>query len=126
MDILIERIFDLIKNKGVTAKEVAIATGIAQSSFTEWKNGRSKPGADAIRKLSEYFNVSTDYLLGRTDGQNMVVIEMDTIPERYRKAFEKLGVVGMEVIKEAVDEGLTASEFHDFLKALIKMNKSKK
>ena len=33
--------------------------------FSSWKNGISKPKADKIKKIADYFGVSTDYLLGR-------------------------------------------------------------
>ncbi|MDO5149680.1 MAG: helix-turn-helix transcriptional regulator [Oscillospiraceae bacterium] len=47
------------------AKELGISSGI----LTKWKNG-SLPSTDALLKISEYFNVSIDYLLGRTEQKN--------------------------------------------------------
>ena len=37
------------------------------ASITQWKKGIAKPSFDAIIKISDYFNVTTDYLLGRTN-----------------------------------------------------------
>ena len=61
----VDRILDLMKEHHVTARDVAQATGIAASSFTEWKKGRSKPKTDALLALADYFQVSLDYLTGR-------------------------------------------------------------
>ncbi len=63
----VDRIFDLIKENKTTAKEVATATGLAPSNFTEWKKGNNKPGYGAIVKIADYFGVSTDYLLGNSE-----------------------------------------------------------
>lgn len=43
-------------------KELGISSGI----ITKWKNG-SLPNSDTLLKIADYFNVSADYLLGRSD-----------------------------------------------------------
>jgi len=63
----IDRIFELIHKKNETANTVAKALDFGNSQFTSWKNGVAKPSADALAKLADYFEVSVDYLLGRTD-----------------------------------------------------------
>lgn len=54
----------LLKEKGVTPYQVSKATGVAQSSLSDWKNGRSKPKYEKMLAISDYFGVSVDYLLG--------------------------------------------------------------
>ena len=54
----------LLKEKGVTPYQVSKATGVAQSSLGDWKNGRSKPKYEKMLAISDYFGVSVDYLLG--------------------------------------------------------------
>ena len=39
--------------------DVAKATGITKSTFSDWKSGRSNPGGDKINKICDYFNVSS-------------------------------------------------------------------
>lgn len=58
-----ERFEQLIKEKGVTAYRVAKETGIAPTVFSDWKNGKSNPKVDKLKKLSEYFGVSIDYFV---------------------------------------------------------------
>ena len=62
-----ERIFELIKEKGLTAYRVSKDTGISQASLADWRKGRSNPKIDKLQKLSEYFGVSIGYLTGETD-----------------------------------------------------------
>lgn len=49
--------------KGVKDADVARETGITKSTFTDWKNGRSIPGNEKMKKIADYFSVSLDYLL---------------------------------------------------------------
>lgn len=54
----------LLQSRKVTAYQVAKATGISQSTLSDWKKGRSVPKMDKIQKIAEYFGVSVDYLMG--------------------------------------------------------------
>ena len=59
------RIFEgLLQMNGLTVYKVSKATGIAQSTFSDWKSGRSTPKADKLKKIAEFFGVSVSYLLG--------------------------------------------------------------
>lgn len=53
----------LLTENGVTAYQVSKATGVAQSSLSDWKKGKSKPKIDKMQKIADYFNVPVDYLL---------------------------------------------------------------
>ena len=44
--------------------------GLTRGSITNWRLGKAKPSADALSKIADYFHVSVDYLLGRTDNPN--------------------------------------------------------
>lgn len=53
----------LLKQNCVTPYQVAKATGISQSTLSDWKTGRAKPKVDKLLKLAEYFGVTVDYFL---------------------------------------------------------------
>lgn len=53
----------LLDKHGITAYKVSKATGIAGSTFTDWKNGRSTPKQDKLQKIADYFGVSIEYLM---------------------------------------------------------------
>lgn len=59
----------LLNEKGVTAYKVGKATGIAGSTFTDWKNGRSVPKQEKLQKIADFFGVSLDYLMTGKDTQ---------------------------------------------------------
>lgn len=46
--------------KGLRDADVAKATGISQTVFTDWKNGKSSPKIDKIIKIADFFQVSLD------------------------------------------------------------------
>ena len=58
-----ERFLDLLKKTGKTSYQVSKDTGIAQSVFSSWKSGRSKPKADKLKILADYFGVDITYFL---------------------------------------------------------------
>ena len=58
-----EKYEKLCAEQGKTSYQVAKETGIAQSTLSDWKNGRSKPKIDKIKILANYFNVSIEELL---------------------------------------------------------------
>lgn len=70
MNIFADRIKFLRKEKDVMQKDVAIVLGISSSAYGFYEQGKRKPTHDILSKLSDYFNVSIDYLLGRTDERN--------------------------------------------------------
>ena len=48
----------LLKEKGVKVVDVCKATGISQPTMTSWKNGRTTPKAETLKKIANYFGVS--------------------------------------------------------------------
>jgi len=64
-----EKIFDLIKERGMTQKEFALKTGISQSSISDWKRKKTNPVSEKILIICETLNVTPYELLGGTDGE---------------------------------------------------------
>ncbi len=56
-----EKFKALLDKKGVTAYRVAKDTGIQANTFTDWKNGRSKPKFNKLLILARYFGVPVEY-----------------------------------------------------------------
>lgn len=53
-----------------TQGELAEACNVARQSVAQWKDGKTKPDIYYLGKIADFFNVSTDYLLGRSDVQS--------------------------------------------------------
>ncbi len=62
-----ERILELMKQRGDSAYSLEMKAGLPISTVAAWKKEKFKPSADAVVKVAQYYNVSTDYLLCLTD-----------------------------------------------------------
>ncbi len=68
---MIERIIGLLNERGITQKELASAIGISTGNVSDWKIGRAKPSVDVLVKIADYFGVTVDYLVGRSEVRNL-------------------------------------------------------
>lgn len=75
------RIKELREEKGLSQSEVAKAIGGTQSNLAKWEKGSVQPGAEFIKKLADFFNVSADYLLGRTDDLGAAMPVSQKLPD---------------------------------------------
>lgn len=58
---------ELIKSRNIQKKELAEYLGIAYRNLRYYELGERKPDFDGLIALADFFNVSIDYLVGRTD-----------------------------------------------------------
>ena len=66
-NIIGSRIKILREQSGLNQKELASKLQIANSTMSQYESGQRIPSDDLKLKIAELFNVSTDYLLGRTN-----------------------------------------------------------
>jgi transcriptional regulator with XRE-family HTH domain len=62
-----ERLRILREERKVGQKEIANLLGVSISSIGKYENNERTPSPNAINKIADYFDVSTDYLLGRSN-----------------------------------------------------------
>ncbi len=67
MEILSTRLLALRKERKLTRKEVAENLHIVERTYQRYEQGEREPTASALAELADFYQVSTDYLLGRTD-----------------------------------------------------------
>ena len=58
-----DRIQSLRKKKGLSQYDLADEMGVSRQAVSKWENGQSIPDIEKIILLSDYFNVSTDYII---------------------------------------------------------------
>jgi transcriptional regulator with XRE-family HTH domain len=64
-----EKIFELLRDRGMTQKEFAQATGIAESSISDWKRKKTNPVSEKILIICEVLGVTPYELLSGTEGE---------------------------------------------------------
>lgn len=67
MDIVLTRILECMGNKYGSGKDLADFLGISGNVITNWKNGSNHSYLKHLKKIAEFYDVSEDYLLGKTD-----------------------------------------------------------
>lgn len=68
-----DRLKELRKERGITQVDLAVAVGLERSSIGKYEGkGCIMPSDEVKAKIADYFNVSIDYLLGRTDVRSFV------------------------------------------------------
>ena len=65
-----ERLKLLRQKKNVLQKDVAEAINVSRTTYVKYENGDSEPSHKILIKLAEYYNVSIDYLLNKTNSRN--------------------------------------------------------
>lgn len=63
------RLRELRKEKNLTMKELGKKFSLAESTISGYENGNRKPDSEIINSFADFFEVSTDYLYGRTDNK---------------------------------------------------------
>ena len=71
----------LRKQKGVMQADVADFLGVSRTSYTQYESGKRGLSAEMLSKLSDYFGVSIDVILGREDLGEMPAREIVVKPE---------------------------------------------
>jgi len=68
-----ERLAEIRKNKGVSQVELARELNLSQSAITSYETGLRLPNLLILTAYADYFDVSTDYILFRTEDKNWTI-----------------------------------------------------
>ncbi len=92
-----DKLRTLIEDRNFTQKRVALDLNIAPSTMGGYVQGSSEPDFATLVRIAEYFNVSTDYLLGKpsdktTDADEEELLRIyRSMKEDYRRIYIKQG-----------------------------------
>lgn len=108
-----KRIEKLREKEKITQKSLAVKLGIARTTYSGYENGAREPDLETLKKIADYFEVSIDFLVGRTDDPNMY------FSEEYKKLHNIIDLNEPEDIKKIKltykEMELTNEEKLDFL-----------
>lgn len=83
------RISNLRKQANLSQNDLGKIIGVAQNTLSQWEKGLRAPDFDSVIKISEYFNVSTDYLLGKEEDMPDELIVLNRIVRKLSKSNRK-------------------------------------
>lgn len=126
----------LRKERGLSQKQVAADLEISQALLSHYEKGIRECGLDFLVKAADYFEVSCDYLLGRTVQRRLASVSADDLPEsdeiRHLKGnminqinkkllmntttviFDLLAQIGSKRLTNAVSNYLMSAEYQIF------------
>lgn len=105
MDI-IDKINALLNEKGITGAQMSRDLGFSNAVYSQWNTGKQKPSAVKAAAIAEYLEVSTDYLLGKTDTKNKPAAFSDGLSEEEKIMAEQLMSLSPEqrkIIQSLID-----------------------
>ena len=109
-----ERIKQLrIENK-LTQNEFGSLFGLYDSTISLYENGKRTPEYGIIMKIADYFNVSIDWLLGRVDNKNLIVIDHENMP----KALRDIGVEYLKLAMEMDQQSISPDDVRKIIEAI--------
>lgn len=65
--IVVKRIKNLMDEYGLNQVKLAEKVGVKQNTISSWLSGKKEPSIRSLWLLADFFEVSTDYLIGRTE-----------------------------------------------------------
>lgn len=105
-----QRFKELRKNKGLTQETLAKNFYLNKSSISRYEQNKQLPEMDLLKKFADFFDVSIDYLLGRTDEMKVSNSTYTTeellqyLDDEQRKEFLELGIKGITIKKDIKDK----------------------
>ena len=72
--VIVQNILNLAKEKKITNQQLCKILETNPNKIYDWKIGKSKPSAEDVSKLADYFGCSVDYLLGRENTSDTTVL----------------------------------------------------
>lgn len=99
-----DRLKELRKNKNMTQEDVSSVCGVAKQTISNWESNITQPPFEIVTKLAQYFNVTTDYLLGFNQD------DLDKI-EKLKVTLKEAGLmVGDDLTIEEIEKALKIVE----------------
>ena len=114
------KILEIRKKKNITQEELAAELGVTAAAVSKWENGNTLPDLFMLCALADYFNVTTDELLGRAMELKYAVIAAET-PDLCKKVeglAKRYGVVALSIHTDYEEAKLAARE-NDSVRYLI-------
>ncbi len=102
-EVIIMRLRELREQKGLNQKEFAALIGVPANTYNQWEKEKRSPDYEMLSQIANFYDVSVDYLLGRTDNPEQMRIPAEDEPSKLTKLQEAYEQAD-ESIKLAVDK----------------------
>lgn len=104
-----DRLAKLRKELGLTQEDFAQKIGYTRTAISAWEIGRNEPSNADTVKIADFFGVSTDYLLGKSDIRNPEKVDENKINVAFSSGFDGLNDTNKSIISATI-AGLLAKQ----------------
>lgn len=104
MEITNERIKELRVKAKMTQEELAAKLGLTKGAIGNYETGRRRPDKEVLNAIADFFNVSMDYLNGRTTEQPEYTLEEQWLIDCYRKTDSEVKAAVKTILRKMVDQ----------------------
>ena len=117
----VSRLKHLRKEKNVKIDDIINYCNISMSYYYQLERGEKRLNEDLIVSLAEFYNVTTDYLLGRTDEPNLIAVKENELP------YELQGKVdAIHIVEDALGKGISKETIEEIFQFIDKLKKDPK
>lgn len=109
-----QRIKQLRKEYNLTQQQFAELINLKNSTISLYENEKRQPEFQTLVKIADYFNVTIDWLFGRVDNKNLLIIENEYIP----KDLLSVGVEYLKLAKEMCDKKIPPDDMRKIITAI--------
>ena len=78
----------LREEKSILQLDLAKHLGVSKTCISDWERERSQPSIEILMQIADYFECSIDYLVGRSNELDTVIIQNDISYEEKQMLFE--------------------------------------
>ena len=98
-----ERLKELRKQKGLFQKDIANKLGIDRTTYVKYETGASEPDIKTLLSIADIFDVSVDYLLGKTERIEKPADENGELSERDKEIIDLMSSLSDEKFQQVVN-----------------------
>lgn len=104
-----ERLRFLRKQRDVTQEELAARAGVGKQAISQYERGVRTPDYETLGAISDFFNVSTDYMIGKSD-VTIRLLDTDDLAKLNNNHHRRIPVLGrvaagipIEMVEDVID-----------------------
>lgn len=124
---MLSRLKELRESRRFSLSDVAERLHIAKSTYAGYEYGRRSVPNELLKEIAEIYNVTTDYILGLSDGVSdwRSVDDVAANAPDISEEMKKLGATVIKLNAELLERGMSREELESLLKMMINLQSKK-
>lgn len=116
-----DRLKELRKEKQLSQEQLSKILNISRRVLGYYEtNERFPKDENTLKKIADFFDVTIDYLLGRTERKELTIIEGDNIPQEL----QNIGIEYLQVNKELKEKGFSPDDIRELINTIENIKKN--